>query len=170
MLCAAACRGAAQAPSQASTAVPPGTPAEGASGGAAAQPDLAQSDHDACVAQASREPFPAFIAPTGSAAFREHFVGRFEELRCCLTPARARALRGASIRILFFPRGRDPAQGAVASLDEVFDPAFPGESACIDAVLATWTMPHAPVSDVIRVDDEGRARTSNATLSLAWRL
>ncbi len=169
MFAVAACRGGPQAPSEEVLEAAPGAQAEPSSS-AAEGPDLSREDHDACVAQASHEPFPVFIAPTGTSEFREHFIGRFEELRCCLTPARARALRGETIRILFFPRERDPAEGAVASLDEVFDPGYPRESACIDAVLATWAMPHSPVSDVVRVDDDGRARTSNATLTLGWRL
>lgn len=132
--------------------------------------DLRPEAGAACVAHASRADFPPFIAPRGTPEFRAHFAARFDELRCCLTPQRALELQGSQIQIWFVPRDRhDPHAGASAALDEMFDAQRPIESACLDAVLATWVMSHAPVSDLITVDAYGRTESRSASLTVPWR-
>lgn len=127
----------------------------------------------ACVDAASSEPFAQFIAPGGSGGFRAHLARRVADLGCCFTEERREAVRGsASLRILFEPVGDDPAEGAAARLLAPVEPGRPAEEACLRGVVEAWRMPHAPVSDVVRVplDPRTSRRTSAAGLQIAYPL
>jgi len=136
-------------------------------------PDLPMEVARACVDAASTEPFAQFMAPGGSSGFRAHVARRVADVGCCFTSERREVIRGdASLRVLFEPVADDPAEGAAARLLAPIDPGRPVEEACLRGVVEAWRMPHAPVSDVVRVPLDPRVshRSDGASMQLSYPL
>jgi len=136
-------------------------------------PDLPIRTARACIDAASTEPFAQFIAPSAGASFRAHLARRVADLRCCFTEARRESVAGAArLQLEFSADTPDPADGASARLLEPVAPAYPVEEGCLRAIVEAWHMPHAPVSDVVRVPLDPRVsrRSSPASVRLSLPL
>jgi len=134
--------------------------------------DLDRSVGDACIAGASEGPFPTFIAPSGSSAFREELRRRVADLDCCLTPLRRSELALGRLELTFEPLGDTPEAGAQAVLGARLDPDRPHESDCLETIVGRWIMTPAPVSDVVRVPlDPSRSSPTagSVTIHYPWR-
>ncbi len=137
-----------------------------------AAPDLPDAAARACIARATTEPFPPFVAPVADDAFRAHLAARVGELRCCFTDARLEALEGARVELTFAPRTDDPHDGATATLDAPLGEARPNEARCLVAITSRWTITTAPVSDVLRtpLDPRQSAGANAASVRIAYPL
>ncbi len=147
-----------------------------------ADPDEAASDGDthdldpsvggACIAEASDAPFPTFIAPSGSNAFRQELARRVADLDCCLTPLRRVELDGARLELTFEPLGEAPENGAQAVLGAPLDRDRAHESECLETIVGRWIMTPAPVSDVVRAPlDPNRSSPAagSVVIRYPWR-